>query len=194
MAKKFEITAYNTILELLKNKSLDEISAADITDAAGLTKQAFYYHAKNLPDFLCGRINRQMREIVRSHNDTVNQIVPMVRQILLGFRENRTIFAAMMQSKHGSDYLECLQKAVYSNILEIVRHFYGRVPEKYDEDVAKHFAGYISDSVYGVLLRDLQSGMTEDVDELIRDYRRFHNEAYSIKFEKYIRSIRQENM
>ncbi|MBR3354289.1 MAG: TetR/AcrR family transcriptional regulator C-terminal domain-containing protein [Oscillospiraceae bacterium] len=118
----------------------------------------------------------------------------MMREILLCFRENRMIFAAMMQSKHGSDYLECLQKAVYSNILEIVRHFYGRVPEKYDEDVAKHFAGYISDSVYGVLHRDLQSGMTEDVDEIIRDYKRFHNEAYSIKFEKYMRSIRQENM
>ncbi|MBR3355341.1 MAG: TetR family transcriptional regulator [Oscillospiraceae bacterium] len=62
MAKKFEITAYKTILELLKHKSLDEISAADITDAAGLTKQAFYYHAKNLPEFLRKKTTKRINE------------------------------------------------------------------------------------------------------------------------------------
>ena len=50
MAKKFDKVVINALNELLQFKPLDKLSATDITYSAGLTKQAFYYYAKSLPD------------------------------------------------------------------------------------------------------------------------------------------------
>ena len=188
MAKKFEITANNTILELLKHKPLDEISAADITDAAGLTKQAFYYHAKNLPDFLCLQIDRKIKRISADRNDSVNEAVPIMKQILLSFRENKTLCMAMMQSKHKDRYLKRLYDSLYSVILKRVHHQAALLLKEPCDRTVELLTAYITDSIHGVLKRDLQSGITDDVNEIVSNYKLFFHEAYSITIAKYFRA------
>ena len=188
MANKFEKTAYNTILELLKHKPLDEISAAEITDAAGLTKQAFYYHAKNVPDFLYLQIDRNIKQIASNRNESVNETIPIMKQLLLSFRENKTLCQAMMQSKHKDRYLKRLYDSLYSMILKRVHHQAALLLKEPCDRTVELLAAYITDSIYGVLKRDLQGGITDDVDEIVSNYKLFFHEAYSITIAKYFRA------
>ena len=188
MAKKFEITAYYTILELLKYKSLDEISAADITDAAGLTTQAFYYHAKNVPDSICLLVDRKINQISLNRNDSVNEVVPIMKQVLFYFREHKKLFNAMMQSKHRHLYLNRLYNSLYRAIFTRVRHQAELLLKEPCGRTIELLAAYITDSIYGVLYRDLQNGIIDEPDEIIRNYKLFFHEAYSITVEKYFRN------
>lgn len=110
-----------------------------------------------------------------------------LESILLYFREDKPIFEAMMQSKHKLEYLECINNAVYDGVLWTVQRAYSRFPVEYPDDTAKLFSSYVSSSLYGVLRRDLDLGITEDVETIIKNYREFHDKAYSLKLEVYAR-------
>ena len=187
MAKKFDKVVINALNELLQFKPLDKLSATDITYSAGLTKQAFYYYAKSLPDYLCMMTDNKVKDIIRPCRNSVNEVFSLMRQILLYFRENKTIFTAMMQSKQRAFYLEHLYKSVYNGIHDLVKQHIRKLLKESREEISEPLARYISDSVFGVLYHDLQSGMTTDVDDIMRNYKLFYGEAYSITLEKYLR-------
>ena len=72
MSSRFEQKTHETLLKLLKVKSLDSISATDITSDLELTKQAFYYHAKNVPEYICGQIRKHVKEMTNRKSTRLN--------------------------------------------------------------------------------------------------------------------------
>ena len=183
MAKKFHKKVHNIIIDLLGRKSLDEIYAPEIMREANMTQQAFYYYAKNLHDYLCKRMKFKINEIVMSCDNSIEEIISIMRLTLLYFREDRIIFSAMMQSeKHKLEYLECLRESVSDGILKLVNCSFGNLPIEYREETVRIFTDYVSDSIYGVLYRDLRSGMKTDVSDIINEYKRFYPKSFSAKF------------
>ena len=187
MQKNFDEQIHNIIITLLEQEPLDKITAPKIMKLTNMTYQAFYYHAKNPHDYLCKRMKVKIDEIVKLRHNTIEEIIPMTRLILLYFRDNRIIFSAIMQSeKHKYEYLECLRKSVYDGIFVFVNRFYVKLPVEYHEETARLFTEYVTDSIYSVLYRDLKSGMKADANDIIEEYRRFYPEPFSSKFEKII--------
>ncbi len=192
MAKKFHEKVHNIIIDLLERKPLDEIYAPEIMRETNMTQQAFYYYAKNLHDYLCKRMKFKINEIVMSRDNSIEEIISMMRSILLYFRENRIIFSAMMQSeKHKLEYLECLHESVSDGILVFVNRYIGNLPIQYYEETVRIFTDYVADSIYGVLYRDLSSGMKTDVNDIVNEYKRFYPESFSAKF---VQINSEENM
>ena len=80
---------------LADRKNIDKITVKDLVEAAGVTRQAFYYHFRDIPDLIEWSLKEYAETIVRdnypqiSHEDSVHSFVRsikahghMVRQIL----------------------------------------------------------------------------------------------------------------
>ena len=119
MSGRFEQKTHETLLKLLKVKSLDSISATDITSDLELTKQAFYYHAKNVPEYICGQIRKHVKEMTSDCGNNINKLLPAAEQGMHYFRANRIIMDGIMKSEKRDMYLNCLYDSIRKELCHI---------------------------------------------------------------------------
>ncbi len=187
MSSRFEQKTHETLLKLLKVKDLDSISATDITNELGLTKQAFYYHAKNIPDYICGQIRKHVEELTDDCGNNVNKLLSAAEQGMLYFRENRIIMDAIMKSEKRSLYLDCLYDSVTSGTEKVLTRHLNKLPVDPDEDDRAALISFISGTIYGLLKNDLESCMTKEPGYYIEQYKRYYGKAISVNVEKFLK-------
>ena len=189
MSGRFEQKTHETLLKLLKVKDLDNISATDITNDLGLTKQAFYYHAKNIPDYICGQIRKHVQKLTDDCGNNVNKLLSAAEQGMLYFRENRIIMDAIMKSEKRSIYLDCLYDSITSETEKVLTRHLKKLPVDPDDDDKAALTDFISGTIYGLLKNDLESGMSKEPEHNIEQYKRYYGKAISVNIEKFLKKI-----
>lgn len=189
MSSRFEQKTHETIVKLLKTKDLDSISATDITNDLGLTKQAFYYHAKNVPDYICGQIRKHVEELTDDCGNNINKLLPAAEQGMQYFRENRIVMDAIMKSENRSMYLDCLYDSITNETEKVLTRHLKKLPVDPDEDDKEFLTDFISGTIYGLLKDDLESRMSKEPDHNIEQYKRYYGKAISVNIEKFLKKI-----
>lgn len=187
MSGRFEQKTHETLLKLLEVKNLDNISATDITGDLGLTKQAFYYHAKNIPDYICGQIRRRVQELTDECGNNVNKLLMAAEQGLLYFRDNRIIMDAIMKSQNRNLYLDCLYDSIKKETGKVLTKHLKKLPVDADGDDKAALTDFISGTLYGLLKADLESGASKEPGYLIEQYKRYFGMAISVNIEKFLK-------
>lgn len=189
MSSRFEQKTHETLVKLLKIKDLDSISATDITNELGLTKQAFYYHAKNVPDYICGQIRKHVKKMTDDCGNNINKLLPAAEQGMLYFRENRIIMDAIMKSEKRGMYLDCLYDSITDETEKVLARHLKKLPVDPDEDDKAALIDFISGTIFGLLRNDLESSMSKEPDNRIEQYKRYFGKAISVNVEKFLKKI-----
>lgn len=189
MSGRFEQKTHETLLKLLKVKNLDNISATDITNELGLTKQAFYYHAKNIPDYICGQIRKRVQELTDECGNNINKLLSAAEQGMLYFRDNRIIMDAIMKSENRSLYLDCLYDSIKKETEKVLTKHLKKLPVDPDEDDKAALTEFISGTLFGLLKNDLETSAVKEPGHLIEQYKRYFGMAISVNIEKFLKKI-----
>lgn len=187
MSGRFEQKTHETLLKLLKVKSLDSISATDITSDLELTKQAFYYHAKNVPEYICGQIRKHVKEMTSDCGNNINKLLPAAEQGMHYFRANRIIMDGIMKSEKRDMYLNCLYDSIRKETESVLNRHLKKLPVDPEQGDAEMLAEFISGTLYELLKNDLESGMSKEPLYRIEQYKRYYGKAISVNVEKFMK-------
>lgn len=185
MNKQFEIKIRRGLMEMLEECSLDEVNVKNLSEKTGLSKQAFYYHASNVTEYLCKRIARLAKKYADECGDNVNMIPEATRKAMEQFREVRPVCEGMMSSEHKLEYLSALDESVHKEMRKLVTRHLAKFRMEFDETKIKRISNHFADAVYGLLKADLLNNMQEDPAEICRDYKQIVGRAISIVVENY---------
>lgn len=188
MSDRFEIRARGAIERLLEEKSLDEITAADITNDLGLSKQAFYYHAKNVPDYLCRRIEQEIKAETDDCGGNIDRLITAMKYGMLYYRERSLITESMMNSSDRNRYLDCLYFSIHKETLKVLNRYYENLTSVPPEEMIRDAAEYVADSIHGVIRRDIETGMKKGIGQQIECYKRFYGKSISVKIENFMKT------
>lgn len=92
---------YYTLMELMNEKSLDEIKVYDIVSRGNINRKTFYYHFHGMEDLLKWRISMLMSALDLKDADSGNWKEKMRQWICLIERNNR-FFCAVFGSKYAA--------------------------------------------------------------------------------------------
>lgn len=147
---KKQITA--SLLSLLKQKDLSDISISEITSYAGVSRVSFYRNYNEKEDILREYIKRQladwMKENVKEQDSSEDKLV--------------NIFAYLTEYKH---FYQLLSKRNLLHLLkDIVMEAFGPKPEHGNFEA--YVAAFIANGIYGWIEEWFKRGMQESGEEM----------------------------
>lgn len=99
---------YESLLGLIQNNPYDSITVADITNKAGITRQAFYYHFKNMFDIFLWQIKEKNSEM-KQQKTLVEAVHINAKQL----ESEKAISFAIYNSKDR----DLLRKTIFEQII-----------------------------------------------------------------------------
>ena len=156
----------------MQQKSLDKIAIADITNAAGVNRQTFYYHFKDIFDLL--KWTLQQETILPLQEQTINNWQQALLGLFTYLDENRA-FALSAVHSLGQDPFK---RFFYTEVNEIITDVIENLSETLDED--EEYAAFLSHfytvSLSSLALSWLQGEMDATPEQIIAFIDRAINE------------------
>lgn len=148
------------MLDLLTEKSMDDISISELTDKAQVGRVSFYRNYNSKEDVLRAYLEKLFCEWTSNSKDENNEpLSELLRRMILHFEENRSFYE--MLNKHSLIYL--LKDTIVNTI--------GLNPDSEKKEAyIKAFAAY---ALYGWIETWFQRGMQESADEIDEMFKMF---------------------
>ena len=144
----------NTLLELLKNKSLKDISISELCDTAGVGRASFYRNFESKEDILRKYDNRLIKlwgkEFESNKNSSVESIIPT---LLIHYKKYKDFYIMM--------YRENLSDIVLKTILEACK-----LQDK-KTNIEAYITSFIGYGIFGVINEWISRGMQESTEEIL---------------------------
>ena len=164
---------HQALIRLIVERGYDEITVADIADAADTGRSTFYAHFTDKDDLLRSAGGYLKRVLVMAHEATAassgtaeDRVLGFSRFMTAHLYEQRQIFHALMRGQGGPIFLEMIRDV----LCEIVRKELPATPsgEALEREVAVQFVvgGYIT-----VVTWWLRSGAKQDPDAVEAAFR-----------------------
>ncbi len=148
---KKQITA--TLIDLLKNKSLSEISISELTDKAGIGRVSFYRNYQSKEDILKEESNRLIKEWGKLYDSNPESAPETLFPSLFDFyRDHREFYTTLYNAGMSSIMMETIVGTI--QITPDMKNL---------EAYIKSFWAY---GIYGWLLEWIKRGMPESGKEL----------------------------
>lgn len=149
---------------MLEKKVLDHITVKDIVEDCNISRQAFYYHFKDIYDLVEWILQEEVSAALanRQNIDTWTQ---GYCRVLMWLRDNKTLVINTYRSK-GHEYLETfMYKALFDVIYPVVEdQAAGMNVKQKHKDFIAHF---YSLAVVAMGLDWVRTGMKEDPREIV---------------------------
>ena len=164
MPKSTKDEILNTLLELLKNKQLDDITVTELVEKCGISRQAFYYHFSDLYCVVDWALQREQ--------DALKLVIPdewwqTMMDIVDLFHRNRTVVLNIYRAYERSYVEHCLRRWIRPLIDVKVQEGarLHRVTEQQTEFVAELCSLGLVSLVLNWLDRGMPSSFKDQMDD-----------------------------
>ncbi len=140
---KYEVTSQNTkkmlantLISLMKKKSLSKISISEIVKICQINRKTFYYHFADIYELLEWHLEQEIDPLI----DTTNLLNPLddfdkIFKISSDFLENNTYLYNCADDLYGCDILmKFLNKKLYPISIQTISQLEHRHQKKLDSD------------------------------------------------------------
>jgi len=144
--------------ELMKTKSFDKITIADITDICGLNRQTFYYHFQDkfeLVDWIY--YNEAIAQLI--NNLTFDNWPDKVQQMLTTMKNKAHFYEKALKTSEQNgfeNYLFSITRELFIDIIERITK-----DDSLSEDEKSFISEFYSYGISGIILSWAQKGMRE---------------------------------
>lgn len=118
---------YNTLLELMKTKSFEEIKVSDICSKALINRSTFYSHYEDKYELLVDLINNLKEEFSQQLNKNNNNLntreyyLKMISLFLDHIEDKKDIYNSIMINNRNSIMMDILLSVVNKDILSKIK-------------------------------------------------------------------------
>lgn len=115
---------YNTLIELMKDKTFEEIKVSDICNKALINRSTFYSHYEDKYDLLVDFINSLKDEFVTELNknnsnlNTKEYYIELIKIFLNHIEERKEMYTSIMINNRNSIMMDILLDVVNNDLLK----------------------------------------------------------------------------
>ena len=149
-----------TFLELLKEKSLSEISVRELTEKCGINRNTFYYHFRDIPALVEEIVMEQTNALLSAHPD-LSSIEECLCAILDLVRDNQMIIRHIYNSLSRAVFEKYLFEVCYALADNYWDHV--RVQAKNLSDLPNQqiILDCYASALFGLAMRWLSNGLDD---------------------------------
>lgn len=157
----------DAFLELARKKSPDKITVRDIAEQCGVSRQAFYYHFRDIPDVLEWIALNMMQQVFDENEGREPR--ETLRTLIARTVENRDILRRLFASSHSERIEQFVTQASCSLLSAMCTRHFPRTDMPCAPSAAITFLSY---GVFGVLREAVVTGqcdvtlLTEELDAM----------------------------
>lgn len=137
---------YNTLIELMKDKTFEEIKVSDICNKALINRSTFYSHYEDKYDLLVDFINSLKDEFVTELNknssnlNTKEYYIELIKIFLNHIEERKEMYTSIMINNRNSIMMDILLSVVNNDLLKKMSkdEFKSSIP---DDIIVKFYLG-----------------------------------------------------
>ncbi|MCD7818107.1 MAG: TetR/AcrR family transcriptional regulator [Lachnospiraceae bacterium] len=153
-----------TLMDLLNERSLSQITVKDIVERCGINRNTFYYHFHDIRDVMEFALKREMDQIMQTHLES-NDVIDGLIQVVERFQENKKAILHIYRSMDRAVFQQQLDALCEYIVNEYVwhaepYHIDAQLLTKEDERLVKMLEKC---TMEGILLEWLEHGMKEDL-------------------------------
>ena len=114
---------YNTLIELMKDKTFEEIKVSDICNKALINRSTFYSHYEDKYDLLVDFINSLKNEFISELNKNNNNLnvkeyyIELIKIFLNHIEERKEMYTSIMINNRNSIMMDILLNVVNNDLL-----------------------------------------------------------------------------
>lgn len=145
--KKTKNALYNTLMELMKTKSFEEIKVSDICNAALINRSTFYAHYNDKYELLKDAIDNLKNSLIEELNknvktsNTKEYYLEMISILLNHIEEKRSIYQQIMLNNRNSIMVDILYDVLDHDITSKIKKTKSeKIP---GEIIAKFYIGAV---------------------------------------------------
>ena len=137
---------YNTLIELMKDKTFEEIKVSDICNKALINRSTFYSHYEDKYDLLVDFINSLKNEFISEINKNNNNLnvkeyyIELIKIFLNHIEERKEMYTSIMINNRNSIMMDILLSVVNNDLLKKMSkdEFKSSIP---DDIIVKFYLG-----------------------------------------------------
>jgi len=179
---------------ILKNKSFEKITIAEITAQCGLNRQTFYYHFQDKYD-LINWIVYQEAILVITKDLTIDNWDLKVLELLTIMKNDAHFYQTTLKDIDGTEFQNYLFSVTKEIFTEMIEHLTGNLranqdaihemnPEK--QTVTAEFLSY---GVVGMIIGWAQNGMKMSPDEITKNIKEIINGVRMFSVSRYFKEL-----
>lgn len=164
MLKNAKEAFAESLKRMLERKTLDHITVKDIVEDCGVSRQAFYYHFKDIYD-LVEWIFKEEASAALANNRDIDTWQEGYCRVLKNMRDNKNLVINSYRSI-SREYLEAfMYKALYQVIYPVVEE--QAVGMNVEDKHKKFIAHFYSLAIVAMGIDWVRAGMKEDPEEIV---------------------------
>lgn len=115
---------YNTLIELMKDKTFEEIKVSDICNKSLINRSTFYSHYEDKYDLLVDFINSLKNEFISELNKNNSKLnnkeyyIELIKIFLNHIEERKEMYASIMINNRNSIMMDILLDVVNNDLLK----------------------------------------------------------------------------
>ena len=155
----------NSLKQMLLKKPLDKITISDLTDDCGISRMAFYYHFKDIPDVVEFILKKKWDEILEHPQDRAS-ILECMEEMADLVRNNRKVMLNVYRSVKKDTFLFYMNEI--SNY--IIMEYFRKNADQFDLDEGeiRILIQYYKCLFTGFLMEWLDNNLKSDFGEEMR--------------------------
>ena len=170
----------NSLKQMLLKKPLDKITISDLTDDCGISRMAFYYHFKDIPDVVEFILKKKWDEILEHPQDRAS-ILECMEEMADLVRNNRKVMLNVYRSVKKDTFLFYMNEI--SNY--IIMEYFRKNADQFDLDEGeiRILIQYYKCLFMGFLMEWLDNNLKSDFGEEMRQASRLfekHPELHAV--------------
>jgi len=168
---------------LMKAKSFDKISVADIAESCGLNRQTFYYHFQDKFDLVNWIYNHELICFL-PESLTYENWDSRLCEILEIMEKDRGFYQATLKSSGNDSFQKYLYEITRRLLMEIIPKIAGSGVRHMES--LSFIAEFFSFGIVGIVVQWAQRGMKESPREISRSLRALIEESKQFAAERYL--------
>lgn len=156
-----------TFLKLLEEKPISEITIKEITKKAGVNRNTFYYHYKNIPDVLESITRQMVDEILEKHPSDYYSLEDCFLAAISIARENKKIINNIYHSSSRAIFERHLWHVCEYSVASFISSFPEYIINNTPEEIVV-IRDLFKFECFGFAIDWINRGMPDDVTEKIK--------------------------
>lgn len=111
----------DTLVELLKKKTVDKVTVKDVVEACHISRQTFYYHFQDLEDVMEWTVEKTMQKVLQESikAESAQQAVQILVTTVM--ERTRNLMPKLMESQHRVKLEQQMLKMVRRYLQELIQ-------------------------------------------------------------------------
>ncbi|MGV8905749.1 MAG: TetR/AcrR family transcriptional regulator C-terminal domain-containing protein [Acetobacterium sp.] len=182
---------------ILKNKSFEKITIAEITAQCGLNRQTFYYHFQDKYD-LINWIVYQEAIVVITKDLTIENWDVKVLQLLSIMKNDRHFYQSTLKNIAGTEFQNYLFTVTKEIFMEMIEHLTNdsqlntEITHEMSPEKKTFAAEFLSYGVVGLVVAWAKNGMKQAPDEITKSIQEIINGARMFAVSRYFKNLSKD--